>query len=405
MWRAAAMDAPPRILARALLRLIEALLPGCPCEVLLGDTQTGYLEVVGTRGFRQERGLGCRIPLGVGVTGAAASSDRPIYVRDVATDPRYIPGVPGAKWELALPLRSRRRVVGVVDMESPQSRRPSLVLRHYLGALCRDLAPAFARALPAAQLAPIRLAVLPGRSGRGARANAGADLSALLAERRLRALYQPVAELRDRRVIGYEAEVRGPKDSLWARPEQLFAAGGEPAEEAGVDLGRLRAALADFRISAGRLFVDVHAASLRRPGFLAGVAALLREYGLPSSELVLEVADMGEHLEAVRYAMQVSGGGPFLLAVDRFGSSRGNAEALVELQPTYIKLDAALVRGVDRDFGRRTYIESLCYYTRRTKTQLIAVGVGTASELAALQQAGVAYAQGEFVGPASPMRA
>ncbi len=405
--RAAAMDAPPRVLARALLRLVDALLPGCPCEVLLGDAQAGYLEVVGTRGFRANRGLGCRIPLGVGVTGEAARSDRPVFVREVAADPRYIPGVPRAQWELAFPLHTRGRVIGVVDLESPQPRRPSLLLRRYLGTLCRDLAPAFARALPAAQVAPLRLSVLPGRgAGRGSRAAAGGDIAALLAERQLRALYQPVAELQDRRVIGYEAEVRGPQDSPWARPDLLFAAGRDAAEETGLDLARVRAALVDFRVGAGRLFVDVHSASLRRAGFLAGVTSLLREFGLTPQDLVLEVADFGgDHLEALRRVMHEQHAGAFLLAVDRFGSGSGNAQALVELQPAYIKLDAALVRGVDRDFGRRTYIESLCYYTRRTKTQLIAVGVATAGELGALRQCGVAYAQGEIVGPASPLRA
>lgn len=405
LWRRAAMDAPPRVLARALLQLIDAILPGCPCEVLLGDAQTGYLEVVGTRGFRAERGLGCRIPLGVGVTGAAARSDRPVYVRDVAGDARYIPGVPGAKWELALPLRTRGRVVGVVDLESPQPRRPTLLLRRYLSGICGDLAPAFARALPSAQVAPLRLSVLPGRgAGRPAHADAAGGISALLAERRLHALYQPVAQLQNRRVVGYEAEIRGPKDSPWARPEQVFSAGREAAEIAGIDLGCLRAALADFRVGAGLLFLDVHSVSLRRPGFLAGVATLLREYGMSPADLVLEVADIGPHLEAVRRAMQEQAGAS-LLAVDRFGSGSGNAQALVDLHPAYIKLDPALVRGVDRDFGRRTYIESLCYYTRRTKTELIAVGVATPAELSALRHSGVAYAQGEIVGPAAPLRA
>ena len=406
LWRSAAMDAPPRALARSLLQLVEAVLPGCPCEVLLGDAQTGYLEVVGTRGFRAERGLGCRIPLGVGVTGAAARSDRPVYVRDVAADARYIPGVPGAKWELALPLRTRGRVVGVVDLESPQPRRPTLLLRRYLGAICGDLAPAFARALPGTQVAPLRLSVLPGRgAGRTSHPDGVGGISALLAERRLHALYQPVAQLQDRRVVGYEAEIRGPKDSPWARPEQVFSAGREAAEIAGLDLGCLRAALSGFRVGAGLLFLDVHSVSLRRPGFLAGVATLLREYGMTPAELVLEVADIGQHLEAVRRAMHEQEGGAFLLAVDRFGSGSGNAQALVELQPAYIKLDAALVRGVDRDFGRRTYIESLCYYTRRTKTELIAVDVATPAELSALRHSGVAYAQGEIVGPAAPLRA
>ncbi len=410
LWRRAAMDAPPRVLAKALIRLVDAVLPGCPCEVLLGDAQAGYLEVIGTRGFRAGRGLGCRIPLGVGVTGSAARGGRPVFVRDVAADARYIPGVAAARWEFALPLRARGGVVGVVDLESPQVQRPTLRQRRYLTRLCNDLVPAFARAVPTAQLAPLRLSVLPG-AGAGRRAvpagpPGASAIADVLANGRLRALYQPVVELGARHVIGYEAEIHGPKDSPWARADQVFAAGHDAPETAAVDLARLRAALAGFQVRAGRLFLDVHATSLRRPGFVASVAELLREHGLAAEQLVLEVADAGGHVEAVRRAIPPADAGrAFVLAVDRFGTGSGNAQALVELNPAFIKLDASLVRGVERDFGRRTYIESLCYYTRRTSTELIAVGVATPAELGALRHCGVGYAQGDVVGPAGPLRA
>ena len=79
-------------------------------------------------------------------------------------------------------------------------------------------------------------------------------------------------------------------------------------------------------------------------------------------------------------------------AVDDFGSGYANAQTVLALRPAYIKLDAALVRGVDRDFGRRSCVESLAYYTAHTR--LIAEGVETDDELRALLGCGVRYAQG-----------
>ena len=406
LLRLAAAGAPPRRLAAALLRLVDTLLPGCPCEVLLGDAQAGFLEVVGTRGFRAERGLGCRIPLGVGVTGAAAREGRALWVPDVSRDLRYIPGVPGARWELALPLRAGGGVCGVVDLEAPRGTRPSAAQRRHLRRLTALLAPAFARALPGNRILPLRLAVLPGRAGASARPDGTA---LLLAPGQLRALYQPVAELEGRRVIGYEAEIAGPADGPWERPARVFAAAQNPSEGAELDLARLRAALGAWRAGCGRLFLGVRPESVRRAGFLAGVAGLLREHGLGAADLVLEVSLVGTQVQAVRRALSASapGGAPagFVLAVDRFGAGAASAQALIELRPAYVKLDPVLVRGVDRDFGRRTYIESLCYYTRRAGTRLIAVGVATPGELTALRQLGVAYGQGELLGPAAPLPA
>ena len=58
------------------------------------------------------------VPFGKGITGIAAKARRPIYSRDVATDPRYIPHIPSTRSELAIPLMVRDEVVGVLDCQS-----------------------------------------------------------------------------------------------------------------------------------------------------------------------------------------------------------------------------------------------------------------------------------------------
>jgi phosphoserine phosphatase RsbU/P len=58
------------------------------------------------------------IPLGKGLTGAAAESAQAVRVADTAADPRYIDQHPGIRSELAVPLIVQDRVVGVLDVES-----------------------------------------------------------------------------------------------------------------------------------------------------------------------------------------------------------------------------------------------------------------------------------------------
>jgi len=57
------------------------------------------------------------IPLGKGITGAAAESRETIRVDDTNADPRYIASHPGLRSEVAVPLIVRDRVVGVMDLE------------------------------------------------------------------------------------------------------------------------------------------------------------------------------------------------------------------------------------------------------------------------------------------------
>ena len=59
-----------------------------------------------------------RIPIGEGLTGAAAKLKRPVYAADVRKDPRYINTVPTTRSEVAIPLLIRDEVVGVLDMQS-----------------------------------------------------------------------------------------------------------------------------------------------------------------------------------------------------------------------------------------------------------------------------------------------
>src|SRR5438105_56507 len=61
-----------------------------------------------------------RIKVGEGVTGVAVQRAEAILVGDVANDPRYISAVPNVRSEIAVPLIVKNRVIGVIDIESPQ---------------------------------------------------------------------------------------------------------------------------------------------------------------------------------------------------------------------------------------------------------------------------------------------
>src|SRR5205823_12139653 len=61
-----------------------------------------------------------RIKVGEGVTGTAAQRREAILVGDVSADSRYISAVPNVRSEIAVPLIIKNRVIGVIDIESPQ---------------------------------------------------------------------------------------------------------------------------------------------------------------------------------------------------------------------------------------------------------------------------------------------
>ena len=88
--------------------------------ILLLNEKTQELRIRFNVGYKRELADKIRIKMGEGVTGLAAQNREALLVGDVATDPRYISGVPDVRSELAVPLIVKNKVIGVIDIESPQ---------------------------------------------------------------------------------------------------------------------------------------------------------------------------------------------------------------------------------------------------------------------------------------------
>jgi phosphoserine phosphatase RsbU/P len=86
-------------------------------NIFLIDEQRGVLRHRFSSRYDDRSSLD-NIPLGKGITGAAAVSREVIRVDDTLADPRYIPSHPDIRSEVAVPLIVRDRVAGVMDLES-----------------------------------------------------------------------------------------------------------------------------------------------------------------------------------------------------------------------------------------------------------------------------------------------
>jgi sigma-B regulation protein RsbU (phosphoserine phosphatase) len=61
-----------------------------------------------------------RAAVSEGIVGAAATLKEPVLVSDVTNDPRYLMVNPETRSELAIPMIHKGKVIGVLDLESPQ---------------------------------------------------------------------------------------------------------------------------------------------------------------------------------------------------------------------------------------------------------------------------------------------
>jgi len=83
------------------------------------DEKTSELYVKASRGFPEDLVKKLRLKIGKeGIAGWVAHTGQPLVVGDVSKDPRYIKAMGECKSEVAIPLKLKDRVIGVLDAES-----------------------------------------------------------------------------------------------------------------------------------------------------------------------------------------------------------------------------------------------------------------------------------------------
>jgi sigma-B regulation protein RsbU (phosphoserine phosphatase) len=106
----------------------------------------GTLVPAFVEGYPPEVAATFRLKAGQGIVGAAAELREPIFVPDVTKDPRYVSLFPGVVAEMAIPLLHRERLVGILNIEGPDSQAFTADARTALQVLAGHLAVAIANA-------------------------------------------------------------------------------------------------------------------------------------------------------------------------------------------------------------------------------------------------------------------
>ncbi len=253
--------------------------------------------------------------------------------------------------------------------------------------------------LPAlVQFAGIAAAVLgPSLLARAESTEARARISDLLARRAFRPVFQPIVDLERGVAIGYEALTRFTDGTP---PDQQFRAAAAAGLRPDLEAATLRVALeaAHGLPDAAWLSVNVSAAFV-----LAGepLRTILREAPRP---LVLEVTEEEAIADypAVRAAMAALG--PDLrLAVDDAGAGFASLRHISELRPALVKVDRTLVAAIDSDPIRQALLAGLRHFADAVSCTLVAEGIETDAELAALRALGVQFGQGYLLGRPAPL--
>jgi EAL domain-containing protein (putative c-di-GMP-specific phosphodiesterase class I) len=222
--------------------------------------------------------------------------------------------------------------------------------------------------------------------------------------------FQPIVDLETGRVFAQEALVRGlagePAAAVLGQvgPDAVYRFDQDCRVKAITLAGRCFAPDDGARLSINflpnavyepRACIRASLSAARRVGF--DPSRLMFEF--TENEPMRDVAHVRRIVESYRAL-------GFTTAIDDFGSGYAGLTLLADLRPDILKIDMALVRGIDASAARRTIVASLVRTAEELGIGCIAEGVETTEELATLRQIGVRLCQGFLLGrpsvPAQP---
>ena len=206
----------------------------------------------------------------------------------------------------------------------------------------------------------------------------------------LTAVVQPLVNLADMNVVGFEALTRVPASPPGA-PDWWLERAGELGMRQRLEVACWRTILelGPAAASGGCCSSTSARSPSRKPDLLA-----LRDQ-MPE-RIVIEIT---EQQAVADYAQVQQDLVPWLshkvrLAIDDAGAGHSSLRHVIELLPDYVKIDRSLISGIDADRNRTALLHSLVTFAHEVGITVVAEGVETTGELEVVRDAGVDLGQG-----------
>lgn len=151
-----------------------------------------------------------------------------------------------------------------------------------------------------------------------------------------------------------------------------------------------------------RLALNVTAADIAEPGFVASFLDLIDRSGFARNRLTVELTESGlvESLDSAAALLESLRQAGLAVAIDDFGTGYSSLAYLKSLPLDYLKIDAMLARDIVGSQRDRVVVRAIIDMARSLELGVIAEGVETEQQLALLARAGVHVYQGFLRSPA-----
>lgn len=236
-----------------------------------------------------------------------------------------------------------------------------------------------------------------------------ACLEAILTERNVQTVFQPIISLKNGEIYGYEALCRGPAETPFVNPEALFEFATERKRLWELELLCRTTALeryASLQLE-GKLFLNVNPNIMSDNRFREGFTKdYLSQFSIDPDAIVFEITE-NEAIRNIDHFQQTVDhykNQQYRVAIDDVGSGYSGLNIITDVHPHFLKLDMHLIRNIDHDETKQSLVKSLVDFANLSNIFIIAEGIETTAELLTLIKFGIHYGQGYLIQRPSPQK-
>lgn len=235
------------------------------------------------------------------------------------------------------------------------------------------------------------------------------QLIALARDENIRVVAQPIMNLENGEVSGWEFLTRGPQNTPFHSPDDLF----EYAHQAGI-LPKLEQLVfkkvfqeMTRRLLKETVFLNITAVSLGQRAFLDTLLLTLKDFPeVKPGQIVLEITERHkiqdyDHLSGLLREYRSLG---FRFAVDDAGAGFSSLQSISEIIPDMIKIDRSLIRDIDTVAVKQVMLRTILYMAEHINCQVIAEGVERQEEAHVLFKHRVGMGQGFYFAKPAPLQ-
>jgi EAL domain-containing protein (putative c-di-GMP-specific phosphodiesterase class I) len=220
-------------------------------------------------------------------------------------------------------------------------------------------------------------------------------IESVLAHDAVRMVYQPIYQLDDHKIVGFEALSRFTEEPV-RTPDIWFEEAAKVGLDIPLEIKTIELSLQLFEKLPANTYLSVNIS----PKTILE-SELHRVFsGWPVDRILLEVTEHAviEHYDSIAERIMKLRSQGLRIAVDDAGAGYSSFKHILKLAPDIIKIDLSITRDIDTVFSHQALASAFLSFADATQCTIIAEGVETQSELETLRKLGVHKAQGYLLG-------